>query len=227
MNLYIEIGAYGSGKSEYSIHLARSLNSTGTKVSLADLDVVNPYFRSRDVRAEFALEGIEVIAPEGQFSHADLPMISPRIQGAIEDLSRIVILDVGGDPAGCRTLGRFLDPITKRGYHMQLVINTSRPFTSNPDEISTMINMLESASKLKVSELICNTNLMEFTDQELVEHGIEMIAEVAKAKSLIFNKYLVLDEYSNRISQGLKGKERIVMNYTLKKPWERLLMKGI
>lgn len=227
MNLYIEIGAYGSGKSEYSIHLARSLNSTGTKVSLADLDVVNPYFRSRDVRAEFALEGIEVIAPKGQFSHADLPMISPRIQGAIEDLSRIVILDVGGDPAGCRTLGRFLDPITKRGYHMQLVINTSRPFTSNPDEISTMINMLESASKLKVSELICNTNLMEFTDQELVEHGIEMIAEVAKAKSLIFNKYLVLDEYSNRISQGLKGKERIVMNYTLKKPWERLLMKGI
>ncbi|MDD4687940.1 MAG: hypothetical protein PHH38_07675 [Candidatus Cloacimonetes bacterium] len=227
MNLYIEIGAYGSGKSEYSIHLARSLNSTGTKVSLADLDVVNPYFRSRDVRAEFALEGIEVIAPEGQFSHADLPMISPRIQGAIEDLSRIVILDVGGDPAGCRTLGRFLDPITKRGYHMQLVINTSRPFTSNPDEISTMINMLESASKLKVSELICNTNLMEFTDQELVEHGIEMIAEVAKAKSLIFNKYLVLDEYSNRISQELKGKERIVMNYTLKKPWERLLMKGI
>ncbi|MDD3282746.1 MAG: hypothetical protein PHY41_04650 [Candidatus Cloacimonetes bacterium] len=227
MNLYIEIGAYGSGKSEYSIHLARSLNSTGTKVSLADLDVVNPYFRSRDVRAEFALEGIEVIAPEGQFSHADLPMISPRIQGAIEDLSRIVILDVGGDPAGCRTLGRFLDPITKRGYHMQLVINTSRPFTSNPDEISTMINMLESASKLKVSELICNTNLMEFTDQELVEHGIEMIAEVAKAKSLVFNKYLVLDEYSNRISQGLKGKERIVMNYTLKKPWERLLMKGI
>lgn len=227
MNLYIVIGAYGSGKSEYSIHLARSLNSTGTKVSLADLDVVNPYFRSRDVRAEFALEGIEVIAPEGQFSHADLPMISPRIQGAIEDLSRIVILDVGGDPAGCRTLGRFLDPITKRGYHMQLVINTSRPFTSNPDEISTMINMLESASKLKVSELICNTNLMEFTDQELVEHGIEMIAEVAKAKSLIFNKYLVLDEYSNRISQELKGKERIVMNYTLKKPWERLLMKGI
>lgn len=227
MNLYIVIGAYGSGKSEYSIHLARSLNCTGTKVSLADLDVVNPYFRSRDVRAEFALEGIEVIAPEGQFSHADLPMISPRIQGAIEDLSRIVILDVGGDPAGCRTLGRFLDPITKRGYHMQLVINTSRPFTSNPDEISTMINMLESASKLKVSELICNTNLMEFTDQELVEHGIEMIAEVAKAKSLIFNKYLVLDEYSNRISQGLKGKERIVMNYTLKKPWERLLMKGI
>ncbi|MDY0320082.1 MAG: hypothetical protein RBQ67_08850, partial [Candidatus Cloacimonadaceae bacterium] len=79
MKLYIVIGAYGSGKSEYSIHLARSLKAEGKEVSLADMDVVNPYFRTRDVREEFATQGIEVIAPEGQFSHADLPMISPRI----------------------------------------------------------------------------------------------------------------------------------------------------
>lgn len=227
MKLYIVIGAYGSGKSEYSIHLARSLKAEGKEVSLADMDVVNPYFRTRDVREEFATQGIEVIAPEGQFSHADLPMISPRILGAIEDYQRTVILDVGGDPAGCRTLGRFLDPINKRGYHLQLVVNTSRPFTSNPEEISVMIQMLEAASKLKVSELICNTNLMELTEQSLVEEGIRMVSEAAAMHDLIFTKYLVLDEYKDLVPEGLGGKQRLVMSYTLKKPWEHLVMKGI
>lgn len=227
MNLYIIIGAYGSGKSEYSINLARSLNVDGNKVSLADLDVVNPYFRSRDVRAEFAQEKIDVIAPEGEYSHADLPMISPRIKGAIEDTSRTVILDVGGDPAGCRTLGRFWDAINQRGYRMYLVINTSRPFTSNSSEILAMIQMLENSSKLKISELICNTNLMEYTDQKLVEEGIDIVQEVAEKLGLSFEEYLVLDAYQDRVPDGLRGKKRRVLRYTSKKPWEKLVMKGI
>lgn len=227
MNLYIIIGAYGSGKSEYSIHLARHLSTAGNKVALADMDVVNPYFRSRDVRDQFIEEGIEVIAPDGEFSHADLPMISPRIKGAIEDPARTVILDVGGDPAGCRTLGRFLEPIQNRGYHMQLVVNTSRPFTSNPQEIIAMVQMLEAASKLKVNELVCNTNLMEYTNQELVEQGIMMVEEAARALQLDFFNYLVLDEHEAKVPDNLLGKSRLIMSYTLRKPWERLVMKGI
>jgi MoaA/NifB/PqqE/SkfB family radical SAM enzyme len=227
MNLYITIGAYGSGKSEYSIHLARSLKAMGQDVALADMDVVNPYFRTRDVRDTFAAEGIEVIAPDGEFSHADLPMISPRIKGAIENLDRTVILDVGGDPAGCRTLGRFVDSIKERGYILRLVVNTSRPFTTNAEEIIAMIDMLEFASKLQVTELICNTNLMEYTDQKLVEDGIREVQKAAEDKSLIFNEYLVLDEYEDRVPDGLQGKKRRVMSYTLQKPWEKLMTKGI
>ncbi|HRX76791.1 MAG: hypothetical protein PHU99_03340 [Candidatus Cloacimonetes bacterium] len=227
MNLYITIGAYGSGKSEYSIAMARSLNDERQNVVLVDLDVVNPYFRSRDVRDVFAEEGIEVIAPDGVFSHADLPMISPRIQGAIENRQKTVILDVGGDPAGCRTLGRFVDAIKSRGYLMRLVVNTSRPFTTNAAEIISMIEMLEFASKLQISELICNTNLMEYTDQALVENGIRIVQEVAELKGLVFDHYLVLDQYEDRVPANLLGKERLVMNYTLQKPWEKLVMKGI
>jgi hypothetical protein len=227
MNMYIIAGAYGSGKSEYSIDLARRLNAAKEAVSLADMDVVNPYFRSRDVRDIFAAEGIDVIAPEGEYSHADLPMISPRIKGAIENTQRTVILDVGGDPAGCRTLGRFVDAITTRGYHMCLVVNTSRPFTSNAEEIITMIGMLENAAKLKIQELICNTNLMEYTNQALVEDGIRIVQEAADLKGLSFDEYLVLDEYEDRVPDGLLGKTRRVMSYTLRKPWEKLVMKGI
>ncbi len=226
-DLYIIIGAYGSGKSEYSIHLAQALNTDGNDVVLVDMDVVNPYFRSRDVRNEFAELGIEVVAPEGAFSHADLPMISPRIMGMIQNLSKTVILDVGGDPAGCRTLGRFVDAINERGYRMQLVVNTMRPFTSNVEEIATMINMLEFSSKLKVTELLCNTNLMEDTTQEIVEEGIRIVQEASELLKLDFSSYTVLDEYADRVPENLLSKTRLVMNYTLKKPWEGLLSRGI
>lgn len=225
--LYIVIGAYGSGKSEYSVHLARQLKAQGFDVSLADLDVVNPYFRTRDVKEQFAAERIEVIAPEGEFKHADLPMISPRIRGAIENQNRTVILDVGGDPAGCRALGRFTEEIIKRGYEMLFVVNTNRPFTSNVDEIIKMKEMLEFSSKLQVTELICNTNLMDFTDENLVRTGIRIISDTAAKTKLKFDKYLVLDKYQDRVGDQLEGKQREVMTYTLMKPWENLSKAGI
>jgi hypothetical protein len=227
MSLYIVIGAYGSGKSEYSIHFSRSLKEEGQDVALADMDVVNPYFRARDVRDQFAGEGIEVIAPDGHFSHADLPMISPRIKGAIENHDKSVVLDVGGDPAGCRTLGRFVDNIKARGYRMYLVVNTMRPFTQTVDEIIIMIDKLQAASKLQITDLICNTNLMEYTDQAIVEKGIEITDEVSRRLGLTFEKYLVLDSYQDLVPDGILGKKRLVMSYTLKKPWESLVMKGI
>lgn len=227
MDLYIVIGAYGSGKSEYSIHLARSLKEAKKDVVLADMDVVNPYFRTRDVRDEFAQIGIEVVAPEGQFMHADLPMISPRIKGAIEDHSKTVILDVGGDPAGCRTLGRFVESIHARAHQMHFVVNTRRPFTSNVQEIITMKEELEYSSKLSISHIICNTNLMQYTDAEVVKEGIKILKEVEKLSQLPFEHYLVLEQYAHRVPAHLEGKERILLKYTLNKPWERLQAKGI
>lgn len=218
--LYIIIGAYGSGKSEYAIHFSRKQRAEGKDIILADMDVVNPYFRTRDVRDEFASMGIEVVAPDGGFKHADLPMISPRIKGAIENYSKTVILDVGGDPAGCRTLGRFVDFIQLRGYQLCFVINTLRPFTQTVEDILTMKEMLEFSSKLKVSELICNTNLMEFTDSDIVQSGLEIIQEAAELMQIPFEKYLVLHEYSHLVPDQLLGKTREVMTYTLKKPWE-------
>ncbi|MCB5229290.1 MAG: hypothetical protein LHW44_04400 [Candidatus Cloacimonetes bacterium] len=225
--LYIIIGAYGSGKSEYAINLARECNEAGEDTVLADMDVVNPYFRSRDVRDKFAELGIEVIAPDGQFMHADLPMISPRIQGAIQDHTKTVILDVGGDPAGCRTLGRFVDNINARGYEMLFVVNTRRPFTSTVEEILVMKEQLEFSSKLKINRLICNTNLMQYTDTAVVEEGIQIIKEVAVQTGLPLDNYLVLSEYAQRIPDGLGGLTRILLQYTLQKPWERLTAKGI
>ncbi len=226
--LIIVIGAYGSGKSEYSINLAKDFNDKDHDVVLCDMDVVNPYFRSRDVREQFEEIGIQVVAPEGEFKHADLPMISPRIRGMIMKTDRTVVLDVGGDPAGARTLGRFVPEIKKRGYELHFVINTNRPFTSNVAEIKQMMEMIESLSTLKVTELICNSNLMEFTDESVVKEGINVVNELAEELKLPFHKYLVLEKFAESIPQGLGGKERVVLKYFLNKPWEeKLIYKGI
>ena len=218
--LIVVIGAYGSGKSEYSINLARGLSLKGEKVTLVDLDVVNPYFRSRDVRDKFAEECITVIAPEGEFQHADLPMLSPKIMGAVQNIDETVILDVGGDPAGCRTLARYVDNIKKRGYEMRLVINTKRPFTADADGITEMLEMLKFASKLEITEFICNTNLMEHTTANIIEDGIKIIDEVAKRESIKFNVFTVLDKYIDNIPIEIEGKTRLILHYFLSKPWE-------
>ena len=220
--LIIVIGAYGSGKSEYAINLAKQLHNEDKSegVFLVDLDIVNPYFRSRDVREQFEKEGIEVIAPESKYRNTDIPMISPMVRGAIMNLNKTVVLDVGGDPAGSRALGRFVDDISKRPYIMQLVVNTKRPFTSNVEEIIKMKDMLEYTSKLKVTELICNTNLMELTDEKLITEGINIIKEVAQKESLLFDKYLVLND-SNTYPDTIQGIQKINLEYFLRKPWEK------
>lgn len=226
-NLIVVIGSYGSGKSEYAINIARLAKKDNENVALVDLDVVNPYFRSRDVKEEFSGLGVEVISPDGEFGHADLPMISPRILGAVKTKEKTVILDVGGDPAGCRTLGRFVTEIKKRGYEMHFVVNTLRPFTSTVEEIQTMIKMLETASGLKITELIANVNLMEQTTNEIVREGIDILDQTARSSSIPFNRYLVIQPNDKLIENNILGKEKVVIDYYLKKPWETVRQLGI
>jgi len=228
--LIIVIGAYGSGKSEYCINLAKQYkDTTDHNISLVDLDVVNPYFRSRYMKETFESEGIEVIAPEFAYGHADLPMISPRIRGAVQDTQKLVILDVGGDPAGCRALARFTEDIITRDYSLQLIVNTRRPFMQTPEEIVRMKDALEQTSHLKVTELVCNTNLMQLTDLTLIKEGINIIKEVAQSQNLLFNRYLVLQPVGTpfMVSETIypdiiDGIHKMNMTYYLRKPWEQL-----
>ena len=110
---------------------------------------------------------------------------------------------------------------------MLFVVNTLRPFTSTADEILVMKTNLEFVSRQRITEFICNTNLMEDTTPELVSQGIAIIKQAALLSQTAFKTYLVLSEYENLIPDNLDGLKREVMSYTLKKPWEMLISKGI
>ncbi len=219
-NLLIITGSYGSGKTEYAVNLAVEKNKAGRPCSIVDLDVVNPYFRTRDVRDLFFGMGIDVVAPEPSLQYADLPTLSPRIKSSVKSTERTVILDVGGDPMGARVLGRYSDVIKNRGYQLTLVVNTRRPETETAEDVLAMAANIERASGLKITELVANSHLMEYTDASIVVEGVETAREVAKELGVTFSQACVLDELLPKIDTSLIDAELVVLKKFMKKPWE-------
>ncbi|MBU2490140.1 MAG: type IV secretion system DNA-binding domain-containing protein, partial [Proteobacteria bacterium] len=225
-SLVIVTGCYGSGKTEYAANLAAAVREQGKKTVLVDLDVVNPYFRSRDVRGLFAQKDISVVAPEGSYSHADLPMLSPRIRGTIQDASSEVILDVGGDPMGARALAQFTPDILARGYDMRLVTNTRRPENRTVDEILSMAANIEAACGLLIGELVANSHLMEETTEEVVAEGAAAAAEAAQRSGRKFSTVCVLADIAPRLDLSGIRAEVFVLEKFMKKPWEQTSQKA-
>ncbi len=219
--LTIVTGSYGSGKTEYAVNLAAGMKKAGQAVTLVDLDVVNPYFRTRDVRDAFEKQGIGVVAPEGHFSHADLPMLSPRVKGAIRQTDIDTILDVGGDPMGARVLARFCQDIEQRGYEMILVANTRRPDTRTKDDILVMLDMIQKTSGLVVNTIVANTHLMAQTGPELVREGVDISRSVALERGLKFAHACILEEFLDRMDPEALDAEAFIMKKFMKKPWEQ------
>lgn len=180
----IIVGAYGSGKTEFSINYALWLKSQGRQVGLVDLDIVNPFFRSRDLRDTLEKKGIVVVSSHEGLETADIPALSPQIYAVLDNASQDAIFDVGGDPAGARSLGRFNAHLKKRPYELWMVINPFRPDTNNLALISEMKERLERASRLQVTGLIDNTNMGVVTSSEDRRYGRRLIHEAAEAWNL-------------------------------------------
>src|SRR5699024_8257102 len=137
------VGHYGSGKTEFSVNYAVKLASLNKKVALADLDVVNPYFRSRE-KTEFLKElGIKVIGSGVEAPAVDIPSISPDVVTPMQDTSYETIIDVGGDPAGARTLGRYEQYLVEGNYDMFFVLNANRPETQTVGKAMEYLRKIE------------------------------------------------------------------------------------
>ena len=181
----IFVGAYGSGKTEVAVNYAFALRQQQQDVVIADLDIVNPYFRSRELRDAFEARGIRVVAPVGELAHADLPIITPMVRGAIqEETGSVLILNVGGDAAGSRALSQFAVDIGAQGYDMAMVINDRRPWTSTVEGIQQAIARVEENSRLRVTVLVSNPNLAAETTPEIVHKGHDLVLEASKATGL-------------------------------------------
>ena len=182
--LVVIVGNYGSGKTEVSINLAVNRKRAGLDVSIADLDLVNPYFRTREARTTLTDLGIKVILPPEQYLQADLPVLSPTIGGMIRDCGDFMILDVGGDDAGATVLAALADAFGGKRVHMLQVINPSRPQTSTVSGCLTMRNEIEKAAQMTITGLIGNANLIDETRVEDIYSGYEFVQSVSQESGL-------------------------------------------
>ena len=168
-------GHYGSGKTEFAINLALKKMSEGKKVTICDLDIVNPYFRTSDVKNFLSQKGINVIASEFASSNVDIPVLPGEILSVFADSRTEAVLDVGDDEDGAVALGGFFNYIKNREYRMFFVINTLRPMTANEDDILELAKKIEETSRLKITDIVNNTNLANLTDKN---HILESVATV-------------------------------------------------
>jgi hypothetical protein len=183
-NVILFTGNFGSGKTEVAVNYALWLANEGLKVQIADLDLVNPYFRTREARKYLESLGVKVIAPADEYQSADLPILLPQVKGLIEHPDNISILDVGGDNVGATVLAALTPSFQNANYEMIFVVNRNRPFTETVKGCLQIISEIETASRLKVTALAGNTHLMDETTPETVEYGLELTTGVAEALHL-------------------------------------------
>lgn len=163
-------GHYGSGKTNIAVNYAIELAKTGKPVVIADLDIVNPYFRTKDSADELAALGIELISPEFANSNVDLPALPAQVYGVVQNKNRLAVLDIGGDDRGAYALGRYAPYILEENdYEMVFVANFMRPLTKTAEEALEVMREIELAGKIPFSAIVNNTNLGNLTDPETVE----------------------------------------------------------
>lgn len=173
-------GNYGSGKTEIALNLALRY-AKEMKVTLVDLDIVNPYFRSAEKAEVLREAGVRVLMPTFALTTVDIPALPPEIQSVFETPCDKVIFDVGGDDTGAAALGRYLPSFMK--YRDQtavaMVVNCMRPLTETEEDITDLARRIENRGRLKLDMIINNTNLADLTTPDMLIKGAEIAGQAA------------------------------------------------
>lgn len=217
----IFIGHYGTGKTTIAMNLALQLSKTRqSPVTLADLDVNNPYFRSRDWLELLNQHQIRVVMPDRQIAFAEMPFLPREIYSVIQDEKRLLLLDMGGSSVGTTVLGSLAEQIQKGPYEMWMVVNTYRPDMETKDQIRQLFKQLQALSKLQITGLLNNTNLGSLTQAEDLIQGEKVVAEAAAELGVAFLGSTattdLFEQVRNRIATPLMPIQRFELV-----PWKR------
>ncbi len=179
--LTIIIGAYGSGKSEIAVNmsLAQRKALPDKKLLIADLDIVNPFYRSSDCASALEAEGIRLVTPMYAGSNVDAPVLPPDMYVIFDDESYQGIFDIGGEDMGALVLGSLKKRIENTDAVIYMAVNTLRPFTSDAEQIAIMTNELAAAAGFKIDGYLNNTNLLEETTADMLVEGEAKILEAS------------------------------------------------
>lgn len=215
----IIIGHYGSGKTEFSVNYAMKLKqATSSKVAIADLDIVNVYFRSREKQVMLEEQGIKVIASSIAGNALDLPAVAADIITPLEDKSYEYVIDVGGDSVGARVLGRFKNYIEDGDYDMFMVVNANREQTIDLEGIKRHKETIEATSRLKVTGFINNTHLIRETTLEDVLKGDKLLKEASKELGIPIRYVSAMSHIASQIPDEVSG-EILALDLIMRDQW--------
>lgn len=207
-------GHYGSGKTNIALNYAIALKKKGLPVCIADLDIVNPYFRTKDSAEILAQMDIRLISSAYANSNVDVPALPQEMYAVTEDKKTFAVLDIGGDDRGALALGRYSPAILEENnYEMLLVINKSRPLTADPAACIEVMHEIESAGGIPFTALVNNTNLGPETTAETVLDSLSYAEDIARATGLKIKMTTVKED----LFDSLQGKIENLMPLKLQK----------
>lgn len=211
-------GHFGSGKTELSINYALELKKYHKKVAIVDLDIVNPFFRTSEQRDMLVNNDIRIIMPNFATTTVDVSSLPPDILSVFENENWQVVLDVGGDDLGARVLGTYYHHLSRTGYRMYYVINIKRPLSSTADDIVDMLREIENSSRLRVTDLVNNTNLSNQTRTCDIINGQDIIIEVSKSTGLPITMVAGTEDILSRLPREYRHLVFPIKLY-MKPPW--------
>ena len=216
--IQIITGHYGSGKTEYAVNLALHLAQTTENVALADMDIVNPYFRSYEQAKRLENAGIRVIVTSCG-GVADIPAINPEVMSVFQQEKWTGVLDIGGDPIGARVLARFAPQLKPEDFDLLFVLNANRPETKDVESALQYMQGIEAECRQKVTGIVNNTHLCGETTAEEILKGAELAHALSERTSLPVIHHAVQRKFVEQVQDKLP-EPILPMNIYMKKPWE-------
>ena len=178
-------GHYGSGKTNIAVNYALHLAKEGKRVYIADLDIVNPYFRTKDSAAVLEAAGVHLVSPHFANSNVDLPALPAEAYRLVTDKGIYGIMDIGGDDRGAYALGRYVPAIKEEGnYRMVFVANCCRPLTRTPEDALEVMREIEAACGLPFTDIVNNSNLASETTPETIYASQDYMEKLSELSGL-------------------------------------------
>ena len=219
--IVVIVGSFGSGKSEVAINLAAWRRQAGLTVTIADLDLVNPYFRTREARSQLTDLGIDVVLPPEKYLQADLPILTPAVSGLIRHPDQLSILDVGGDKVGATVLAALGDAFEQSPFRMIQVVNPLRPDTGSIEGCLKIRAEIEEAAAQPISGFIGNANLIDETTAEEIVNGYGFVTALAAETGLPLEFITVAEELLPEIDTRLFDCAVLPIRRQLTPPWRQ------
>lgn len=199
-------GHYGSGKTNIAVNYALHLAREGLPVSVADLDIVNPYFRTADSKKELEAAGVRLILPQFANSNVDLPALPAEAYSLLADKRRYGIMDIGGDDRGAYALGRYVPGIrAEDDYRMVFVTNCYRPLTRTAEDAMEVMGEIENACGLRFTHIVNNSNLGTETTAETVLASLPFVEELSKQSGLPVWLHTVREDLAAQVKDQISN----------------------